>query len=428
VRSPTALDDLAGWAAGLSYTDLPGPAVRQAELLIADLVGVAIGGARRAELSRFADKSAGPRQARMLVIGDRWSDAGAAAFVNGCAGVALELDDGLVGGGHAGAHVVPAALAVAQREHSSGQDLITAVVAGYEVAARLFRAYRLAYPAHPHGHLGAIGAAVAVATLTGVPPVSAARIAATLPILSTWSACFEGVSGRNAVVGMANQVAVTAADLADAGFAGATGALDQGFGEVAGHPADTGQLVAEVDVRRLAVHAVVTKHLSVAGPLHCAVEAARQVAHPGPIHEVRVETVPNNMKFAVAARPNDLSARFSLPYAVAAALCKDPAEVRSFDYDPEVAALAARVHVQEAGDLMEQHPGTHATRVTLAGPSGDRTATVVSPKGGPERPATEQDLAAKFTSLCGGDSGGLYTRLTSLRDEPDCAALIGGTL
>jgi 2-methylcitrate dehydratase PrpD len=427
MSTATALDDLIGQSAGLPYTDLPEQTVRRVELLVADLVGAAIAGARRPELARYADKAASTREARVLVAGDRWGEAGVAAFVNGCAGVALELDDGLVGGGHAGAHVIPAALAAAQREHRCGPELISAVVAGYEVAARLVRAFRLRYPAHPHGHLGAVGGAVAVAMLTRTSPSAAARVASTLPILSTWSACFEGVPARNAVVGLANLVAIMAADLADAGFVGATGALQEAFGQVAGEPRDVDALGGAVDPARLAVHAAVTKHVSVAGPLHCAVEAARRVARPGRITEVRVETVAGNLKFAGAARPNSLSTRFSLPYAVAAALVKNPAQVRAFDHDPEVAALAARVQVVAAPDLDERHPGTHATRVTVIGPNGEDTALVTAPKGGPARSATEVDLAAKFTALAPG-AGPVYERLTSLREVEDCATLIVGAL
>ncbi|SHK09260.1 2-methylcitrate dehydratase PrpD [Pseudonocardia thermophila] len=421
------LDDLVDRVAGLTFPDLPEPTVRRVELLVADLVGAAVAGARRGELPRYADKAASTRQARMLVPGDRWGEAGVAAFVNGCACVALELDDGLVGGGHAGAHVIPAALAAAQRAHRAGRELVVAVAAGYEVAARLFRAFRLRHPAHPHGHLGAVGGAVAVALLSGTDPVAAARVASTLPILSTWAACFEGASARNAVVGLANLVAITSVDLADAGFTGAADALEQAFGQVAGERRDLAGLAAPVDPARLAVHGAVTKHVSVAGPLHCAVEAARSLARPGPITEVRVATVPNNAKFAGLPRPNSLSSRFSLPYAVAAALCRDPARVRSFDHDPEVAALAGRVRVAAEPELEARHPGTHAARVTVVGPDGERTALVTEPKGAPGRPATEADLAAKFAELVPGRAD-LYARLTALRDAEDCADLIEGEL
>lgn len=56
-----------------------------------------------------------------------------AVFAQGC-----ELDD--YRSGHAGAVVIPAALALAEEIHCSGEDFITCVVAGYEVMGRIHRA------------------------------------------------------------------------------------------------------------------------------------------------------------------------------------------------------------------------------------------------------------------------------------------------
>jgi len=90
------------------------------------------------------------------------------------------------------------------------------VLAGYEVTSRLFQAIRLTYPVHPHGHFGAVGAAVAAALLTDADPVQAASIAGTTPLLPVWDACFDGATARNTYTGLAAQSGVTAADLARA--------------------------------------------------------------------------------------------------------------------------------------------------------------------------------------------------------------------
>jgi 2-methylcitrate dehydratase PrpD len=420
---------LAEEAGTLEFATLPEAAVTQVERLVAGAIGAAVAGARRRpEIARLADRSAHAGDARLLVAGDRWADAGGAAFVNGCAVVALELDDGLAGGGHPGAHVIPAALATAQRCHRTGGELIAAVAAGYEITARLFRAFRPRYPAHPHGNLGTIGGAVAAARLRGTDPMAAAAIAAMLPVLSTWSPCFAGATARNAVVGLAGAVAVQAAELAGAGFTGEMSALEEAFADVAGERADDDALSEGIDLDRLAVHSVVTKRFSAAGPLHCAIEAAHRLRDVEGIEKIRVETVANNLKFARLPRPNDLSARFSLPYAVAAALRRDPRDVAAFDYDTEVAALAERVTVVGRPDL-ERGPGTHAARVTVTGRGGiERTATVTESWGGTGRPATDEDLAAEFAVRCGRHAAGQYSRLRALRELDDCAALFGGAL
>src|SRR5439155_23976274 len=141
-------------------------------------------------------------------------------IVHGCAAVADELDESLRGGGHPGAHVVPAAVAVAQAERRSAAELIEAIVAGYEVAGQLFRTYRPVFPAHPHGFYGSIGAAVACAKLAGVPARACAGVVAAAPILAGWSTSLSGATARNTQVGLAAQQGVLSADLVRAGFTG----------------------------------------------------------------------------------------------------------------------------------------------------------------------------------------------------------------
>ena len=91
-----------------------------------------------------------------------------AALANGSLAHLLELDAHFGGCGHSGAVVVPAVLAVAVAEGRSGRDVLTAVVAGYEVASRILAAaggYRAHNGRgwHSTGTCGAFGAAAAAA-------------------------------------------------------------------------------------------------------------------------------------------------------------------------------------------------------------------------------------------------------------------------
>src|SRR4029077_17315679 len=79
-----------------------------------------------------------------------------AAMANGAAAHALEMDDTHRGGSiHLGASVFPAALAAAAVMGASGDTVLRAAIAGYEVAARLAMAvgpaahYRRGF--HPTG-------------------------------------------------------------------------------------------------------------------------------------------------------------------------------------------------------------------------------------------------------------------------------------
>lgn len=137
--TPTA--QLAGLVASLRFGDLPPDVVHQAGRVVLDALGCAI--------AAHAEDPAKATRARQLVagfhatgpasvIGGGLSDPALAPLANGILINATDYDDthkrALI---HVGSVVVPAALAVTEQTGGSGRDLITALVAGYEVAARV---------------------------------------------------------------------------------------------------------------------------------------------------------------------------------------------------------------------------------------------------------------------------------------------------
>ncbi len=134
---------LAGYVAALQFTDIPQDVLARAKLLTLDFLGSAIRARREAEstpsilqmLQALSLDAAG----ESTVFGDdkRWTPA-VAALLNGALGHSLDFDDT-----HAdssldpSAPVVPAAFAVGELVGASGRDVLTAIVAGYEVCCRL---------------------------------------------------------------------------------------------------------------------------------------------------------------------------------------------------------------------------------------------------------------------------------------------------
>jgi 2-methylcitrate dehydratase PrpD len=324
-------------------------------------------------------------------------------------------------------HVVPAALAAAQSRHATGTELLRAVLAGYEVTARLFQAVRLTYPVHPHGHFGAVGAAVAVALLTDGDPVQAARIAGTTPLLPVWDACFDGATARNTYIGLAAQSGVTAADLARAGFTGSESALMVAYGQIGGEVVHHNVLDAPLDYDNLGVTRNYFKRHSACALTHAAIDAVATMDVPSDqlIRSVRVETVRNNMKLDRQPRPNDLSGRFSLPYAVATALSLGRTDPEAFRYRPEVAQLAQLVEVSAATDLEAEWPDASPARVTVEWDGGSQTSTVRNPHGHWTEPLSPEELHDKFVALV--DDAAVadtwWRRLTDLPSVDDIAGL-----
>lgn len=350
-----------------------------------------------------------------------------AAFVNATAGTFLELDEGCRPTGHPAMHVVPAALAAAQALRAPGSEFLAAVLGGYEVTARLFDAYRLRYPLHPHGHFGAVGAAVAVARLRGVDAEEPAAIAATLPLLPVWQPCYEGATARNAYTGVASAMGLTANRLATAGFVGSREAQGVAFGELVGKLVRPEALEEPVDPQDLRVMHNYLKLHSACALSHSALDAVLALGPPSPaeVVDVEVETVTNNIKIARQAWPNDLSTRFSIPYAVAAAITHGHTRPEAFLPDGQVSELAERVHVRVAEDLEDAWPGAAPARVTIRTRDGVLTERVDNPRGHYRNPASLEDLRFKF-ELLAGDAGGLYERLLRVEDVEDMAALFDG--
>jgi 2-methylcitrate dehydratase PrpD len=131
---------LARFAAQLQYRDLPAPVIEAAKLAILNILAAALGGAHtrigRLHLELAQDIGGGRRQSTLIGDGRRVSTA-LAAYANANLAFALDYEDVCCQVIHAGPIVVPAVLAAAEAQRASGRDVLTAVVAGYEVGTRI---------------------------------------------------------------------------------------------------------------------------------------------------------------------------------------------------------------------------------------------------------------------------------------------------
>jgi 2-methylcitrate dehydratase PrpD len=429
--SDVSLDHLARQAVRIPLDAIPLKMRTHAIRVVADTISVIFGGGRRPEIERlvrgqnplFPPPAGGPAQ--LLIAGLPSADPGFAAFVNATAGTFLELDEGYRPTGHPAMHVLPAALATAQALHRSGADFLAAVLSGYEVTARLFEAYRLTYPLHPHGHFGAVGAAVAVARLRGVDPAEPAAIAATLPLLPVWQPCLEGATARNAYTGVASALGLVANRMALAGFRGSREAQPAAFGGLVGELVNPAALTAEVDPCDLRIGRNYLKFHSACALNHAALDAVLLLRpEADQVERVEVETIANNLKIAVQARPNDLSTRFSLPYAVATAIIHGHTRPEAFVPDERVVALARRVEVRAAPDLEAMWPDAAPARVTVHAHGQSSCLQVNNPRGHHRNPPTEAELRGKFELLVARpEAAEVYDRLLGLAEVDDMARI-----
>src|SRR4051794_13821231 len=238
---------LAAYVADLKFADIPPEVLERAKVLTLDFLGSAIRARRDAEstasLIKMLEALAldGPGIATVFGDGRSWTPA-VAALLNAAPGLPLDVDDPLaVSPRHPGARVVPAAFAVGEMVGASGRDVLTAIVAGYEVCCRLGNALdptsHYARGFHPTATAGTFGAAAAAGKLLGL---SAAQIVAAFGVSGSQAAgslqfLVNGAWNKRYQVGAAAMNGVIAATLARNGFVGATQSVEGVHGLLVGY-------------------------------------------------------------------------------------------------------------------------------------------------------------------------------------------------
>lgn len=421
--SPTAA--LAGFAAGLRYEDIPAPVVDHAKLCLLDTFGCGLYGStlpwtRILREGLDAVDPGGPAGV--------WGALGGglsvphAALVNGTAVHAFELDDlhkrSIV---HPGSVVTPAALAAAELNTPvSGRALITAMVAGYEVAARVGLSVGTAHLLagwHPTGTHGALGAAAAAGSVLGL---DATRMRDALGTAGSMSAGLMAAQYASMVkrlhAGRAAQSGVYAALLASRGFTGIAELFESEYGGYCGTFSPTHDL-APLTAGLGTVWETATigfKPYSTNGSCHPAIDALLELREREGLTADQVERVDIAASTATVHHvgwdyhPDSVTtAQMNLPYIVAVVLSDGDAFVDQFTAervkDPALVALSRRVHVTADPEIDARgDTWRHATRIDVTRTDGRHHREFrESARGSAAHPLTAGEVAAKYRKLAG---------------------------
>lgn len=436
---PPLTDRLAEFVEGLAFERIPGAVVHRAKTALLDFIGAAVIGsdsdsARKLrglleELGGAGEASVIGRSARAPAI---W-----APLANGAMAAVYEVDDVHEDCRiHPGLGVIPAALALAERERSPGTRLIEAIVAGYEVTVRLARAVGVEHNAYWHstGTAGAVGAAAAACKVLGLPR---RQIAGGLGLGATQAAgLIDGIEGRALAAkhfhgGKAAQNGVLAALLAARDYLGSETAIEGEWGFLRAFSRAT------ADEQRAAGDGLgqdwkIMRNLF--KPFACclaaqpAVHAVLDLAAANGFDLAQVAAIDARVHpsaYYVVKNPDPatgLEAKFSLAFCVAAGLVYRDLGPATFS----AAALAdAGVRRLMHRVTLAQDPGLERvqTRVVIELASGRRLETVAV-----RRSLTEAEVEPKFRRLVDG----LFTRdradrvvrcVGALEAQPDVSAL-----
>ena len=396
---------LAQFLAAATYSDLPIPVIEDTKRAVLDWMGSALAGSLEppARMAREGVASMG-------------SAAAAVAFTRGVASHILELDDiHKTSTVHAGAPVISAALAVAEREHADGHAFLLAVALGYEAALRIGEAVNPSHYRywHPTGTAATFGAAAAAGSLL---KLNAAQMLDALGSAGTqaaglWEFNADGAMSKHLHPGKAAMNGVLAADLARVGFTGATRILEgeRGFFRAMSAAYDESRVIDGLGERWKISENCYKLH-SCCGHTHTAIDVAQWRRPPGlrkpeDIDNIHIETYASGYEIVKEMRPlTPYQAKFSIAYCVAVALLDGCADLAQFSpermADPAIGALLERTRVTVAEDLTAKYPAAWPARLTITLVTGETLHGAADfPRGNPENPISTQGLEDKLRAL-----------------------------
>lgn len=360
-----------------------------------------------------------------------------AGLINGTAAHALDYDDNFLPGmSHASAVLVPAILALADLEKTSGSQLIDAYLAGLQAQAHVGDGVGQAhYTAGWHGTstIGSIGTAVATAHILGLGVEATARA---LTIAVSFASGTKGQFGtliKPFHAGMAARNAVEAALLARAGMQARHDILEgeQGFRELfAGDPQINWQTqdILAPTAHIIETAGVMPKRHPCCGSTHMIIDALLDLAHEHDFGADDVKTVDtlvgvaNYRNLAYPTPVDQMQARFSMQYCVARALRQGylglsdftPEAVRSFAGDHLLGAVTMQSYSLD-DECASPQKLPHVVTITL------RNGQVLQRSrrfavGTNQQPFSEADRSRKFRDCCEGieNASEIYGNLQDL--------------
>jgi len=409
--------DLGKFVAGVRYRDIPKEAFTTIHMAFADTIGCGIAGGGDPAPQLLATMLS-PAGGEAAILGtDRRTTARDAAWINGTAMHALDYDDVAQRGGHPSAVLVPAILAEAEALGASGEQMMLAYAAGFEVLAELARRDADSHHDkgwHPTSVFGAMSAAAACASLRKLDARKAAMAIGIAASQSSGLVSNFGSMTKPFHAGLAAHAGIVSARLAALGFTSAPDAVEHEPGLLTA-VSPTGRMDLDSPLRagvewqicgsnRIGIKkypACYCVHRSLDGVLDL---LQKTPVAPDDVKHVSVSYSPRNVTILRNHHPQTgLEAKFSIEFAIAAALLVQRAGLAElsdrFVQRADVQALMKRVTATADTRLHPTRPGYSVCDQVVIELRDGRTldtGPISQIRGDADAPLKPEQLWAKF--------------------------------
>ena len=408
---------LASFISKSSFKNIPPEPLKAIKNIVLNLIGATIAGSAEAgceAVVRQVKEWGGKEESTIFIYGGK-VPAHNAVLANAYMARALDIDDSMLPGIHPGASTVTTALAVAEKIGGcSGEEFLTALVLGHEVAARMNLAAD--YDGFdPTGIAAPFGTAAVAARLMKLDPEQILNALALVFNRSAGSfqSNVDGALSVRAIQGFSAQSGVIAAELARIGITGPRNFIDGIYGYFhlyAKDKFDPGALLNQLGQDFLFPGKVVYKKHPSCACTEASTDAILFLVQetgltPENVKNIDIKVSPHVYKlvghpFVIGQNPR-VDAQFNLRYCVASALTRKKSSLKYFEEDwirdPQVNELTRKINVSPAPELGEPERMHFRVKLKVITNNGDEyTQSVDHPRGTPEKPLTEQEFLECF--------------------------------
>lgn len=444
---------LARHAIATPFEAIPQSNLDCAGLLMLDTLAVAWAGADApgcSETHALLAEDGGREDASVWAYGGRLP-AAPAAFINSMTAAAIEYDSiGLGVAVHAFIAVLPAALAIAERQQATGRDFLTALVVGCDITHRF--AASAAYPNrgfHYTAAMGGFGAAAACSRLLGlsVEQTQHALGIAFLQACGTQQANIQPSLSKRMLSAFAARSGVYAALLAQRGITAPPDVIEGQFGFYALYQqGDSTKLMHEIGQRFDNDQATIKKYPS-CGCNHTAIDATLKLVRqydlqPDDVLSIEATITPYIERIVGGdydpGTDAQVAAQFNLRYSIACALVRrrlglaeiQPECARDAMIAGHMNKITLKVDTQQTGTR-----GPVALRM-ITRMHGEISCRVEDVEGDKDHPIPQSDIDSKFQEcfstgvrpLNAVQYASLKTRVQALHQLPDMSQFFSGIL
>ena len=421
-----ATHTLAKFVADTRYADLPPSLIAECKVATLDAFAAAFVGSSMPWAQRMVEMvhelGGAPEVA---VVNQSWkTDVSRAALANGAMIGAFECEP--LTGSHAAGTVLPAALAISQREHRDGKAFLLSIAVGFELSVRLQRTAKGLESTrgfHNPGVQGPFGAAAAVGKLYDF---DAATLASALGLAGSCAAgllefAWAGDDTKRIHLGRAGSMGLESALLAQKGLHGPVTVIEGPYGyfNAFSEPTDIAKLTEALGTKWLiqpASHKAFATHVTHQAVVQAIQDLKREHGfNARTITHVTIRGAHRILEDRHTVRDpmTVMGGQYSLPFTAAVALTRDMSNPLVYDdaavTDPLVRELARNMELIVDETVHDLYPA----EVTIVCGGETYKKVTSAHKGSPHNPLTWPDACEKFSR---------YTR--TLIGEPQAKAIM----